>query len=310
MNERTMQMPIESLNLLMLNVGQACHNGDWNWQEVSSPFTRIYCVTKGEAWLHLATFPTHPCPSAKQTSFLLRPGHLYRIPAHTLHSYECKGVFEHYYLHVYEGFRNETNVMEMYDFPTEVKAGEGDEDLMARMVAEHPEARLPESDPRSYDNVGVFTDYVKRYGAMPLWEKMRLRGATLSLFSRFLEQATPKMWTGDERMARVLSHVHGHLDESISVDTLAEVACVTKPYLIRLFGQEFGMPPLQYVNKKKMERAQLLLMTEDWSVKEVAWQLGFSDHSYFIRLFHKMTGITPQEYRNRFKSGRIAKSGR
>ena len=204
----------------------------------------------------------------------------------------------------------QTNVMEMYDFPTEVKAGEGDEDLMARMVAEHPEARLPESDPRSYDNVGVFTDYVKRYGAMPLWEKMRLRGATLLLFSRFLEQATPKMWTGDERMARVLSHVHGHLDESISVDTLAEVACVTKPYLIRLFGQEFGMPPLQYVNKKKMERAQLLLMTEDWSVKEVAWQLGFSDHSYFIRLFHKMTGITPQEYRNRFKSGRIAKSGR
>lgn len=309
MTERTIQMPIESLNLLMLNVGLARHDSDWNWQEVSSPFTRIYCVTKGEARLHMTTSRPHSSPSTERVSILLRPGHLYMIPAHTLHSYECKGVFEHYYLHVYEGFRNETNVMEMYDFPTEVCAGEGDEEMMARMVAAHPEAKLPESDPRSYDNVGVFTDYVKRYGALPLWEKMRLRGATLLLFSRFLEQATPKVWTNDERMAKVLAHVHGHLDESISVETLAEVACVTKSYLIRLFGQEFGMPPLQYVNRKKVERAQLLLMTEDWSIKEVAWRLGFNDHSYFIRLFHKMTGITPQEYRNQVRVERVKFKG-
>lgn len=48
-----MQFPIESLNLQMLNVGLAHHDGDWNWQGVSSPFTRIYHVTQGEAWLHL-----------------------------------------------------------------------------------------------------------------------------------------------------------------------------------------------------------------------------------------------------------------
>ena len=94
-----MQMPIESLNLLMLNVGKAQHNGDWNWRDVSSPFTRIYYVTKGEAWLHLP-----------KEMIKLRPHFLYIIPAYTLHSYECHSVFEHYYLHVYEGFKNETNV--------------------------------------------------------------------------------------------------------------------------------------------------------------------------------------------------------
>ena len=281
-----MQLPIESLNLQMLNVGLAFHNGDWNWQRVSSPFTRIYCVTKGEARLHIGS-----------ESIQLRPGHLYMIPAYTLHSYECEGEFEHYYLHVYEGFKNETNVLEMYQFPTEVRAQESDRSLMEQMVAAHPEARLPESDPQTHDNASMFTGYVKRYNTLPLWEKMRLRGAILLLFSRFLEKATPRVWTTDERLTKVLAHVHSHLHEEISVETLAEMACVTKPYLIRVFKHEFGIPPLQYINKKKIERAQLLLITEDWTVKEVAWKLGFDDHSYFIRLFKKLIGTTPMDYR-------------
>lgn len=284
-----MQLPIESLNLLMLNVGLARHDNDWNWQGVSSPFTRIYLVTRGRAWLHLT-----------ERTVELKVGHLYIVPAYMRHSYECSGVFEHFYLHVYEGFKNETNVFEMYDFPTEVEAEEGDEGLMARMVEAHPEARLPESDPRSYDNTTKFTDYVRRYNALPLWEKMRLRGATLLLFSRFLQKATPRVWTRNERLMKVLEYVHRHIDENIDIGRLAEVACVTKPYLIRLFRLELGVSPLQYVNRRKVERAQLLLVTEDMTVKEVAWRLGFDDHSYFIRLFKKVTGTTPQGYRTMF----------
>lgn len=283
-------MPIESLNLLMLNVGLAHHDGDWNWQEVSSPFTRIYYVKKGTAWLHLPTQTVE-----------LRPEHLYIIPAYTMHSYECHGVFEHYYLHVYEGFKNETNVMEMFDFPTEVEAEEGDEGLLERMVGRHPEAQLPASNPTTYDNVGEFTSYVKRYQAMELWEKMELRGATLTLFARFMRRATPRVWTRDERMRKLLAHVHNHIYEDMGIDELAMVVCLTKPYLIRLFKKELGVSPLQYINQKKVERAQLLLLTEDLAVKEVAWKLGFNDPSYFIRLFKKLTSSTPHEYRTRIQ---------
>lgn len=105
------------------------------------------------------------------------------------------------------------------------------------------------------------------------------------------------MWTRNERMTKVLAHVNHHIYENIDVEALADVACVTKPYLARLFKREFGLSPLQYINLKKMERAQLLLLTEELSVKEVAYKLGFSDISYFIRLFKRMTGATPQVYR-------------
>ncbi len=45
------QIPIESMNLMMLNVGYATHHADWNWQKVSSPFIRIFYIMEGEAML-------------------------------------------------------------------------------------------------------------------------------------------------------------------------------------------------------------------------------------------------------------------
>ena len=285
-----MQLPIESLNLLLLNVGMASHNADWNWKDVSSPFTRIYLVTGGSAQILL--------PSG---SVRLTPGHLYIIPAHTIHSYQCDGPFQHYYLHVYEGFKNETDVFDNYSFPTEVEAGEGDERLFEEMCRMHPGSSLPDSNPLTYDNTAKFTDFVNSYKALPLSAKMRIRGATLILFSRFMEHARPKVWTNDERLAKVLNHIRDNICNDISLDDLATLACVSKPYLIRLFKNEAGVSPLQYINRKKIEKAQLLLLTEEKPVMEVAYTLGFSDHSYFIRLFRKITGTTPQVYRQQIR---------
>ena len=281
-----MQFPIESLNLQMLNVGYAVHNGDWNWQQVSSPFTRIYLVTKGEARLHL--------PDAEVR---LRPHHLYIVPAYTIHSYACEGVFEHYYLHLYEGFKNETNVFDKFVFPYEVQAEDTDLQLFQDMCRNHPEARLPESNPKAYDINTSFADYAKRYNALALWQKMQLRGSMLLLFSRFMQHASPRVWTTDERMTKVLTHIHNHLYDDIDIATLASIACITKPYLIRLFKQEFGLSPLHYINRKKIEKSQLVLLTTNQPVKEIAYTMGFNDYSYFIRLFKKAVGITPGDYR-------------
>ena len=280
------QIPIESLNLQMLNVGFAHHDGDWNWQQVSSPFTRIYLVTEGRARLHLTDMVLD-----------LRQGHMYIVPAYTMHSYECHGLFCHYYLHFYEGFKNETNVFEMFDIPVETDASDVCRRLFEQMCLDYPDAQLPESDPQAYDNTTSFTDYVQRYNRLPLWQKMRLRGTMLLLFSHFMQQATPRVWTNDERLMKVLAYANKHIHEEIDMDHLASVACITKYYLIRRFKQEFGLTPMHYIIKKKIERSQLLLLTSDKTVKEVAYSIGFNDHSYFIRQFKKIVGTTPLAYR-------------
>ena len=285
-----MQIPIESLNMLLLKVGLAHHNADWNWQQVCSPFTRIYYVKEGGARIHF-----------EDKCYELTPGNLYIIPAYTLHSCECHGLFTHYYLHVYEGFKTESNIFDYYDFPTEVKNCEDCERMFELMCQAIPEAKLPESNPLSYDNQATFSSYVHRYHALPLYQKMELRGIILYLFSRFMKNAVPKIWTTDKRMVKVLSYINDHICMDIDLEELADIAFVTKTYLIRLFKKHFGISPLQYINQKKVERAQLLLITEDMLVKEVAAALGFLDYSYFTRMFKKSTGKTPQEYRDTFK---------
>ena len=284
------QIPIESMNLMMLNVGCATHHADWNWQKVSSPFIRIFYIVEGEAILHLP-----------EEDVLLKPGYMYMIPAFVIHSYECHGVFKLYYIHMYEGFKNEVNLQDTYELPTEVRAGNSIRQLFEYVSSQYPDAMLPEPDPKSYDTSAQTSNYVERYMNMELWEKMELRGAMLMIMSHFIREAKPHIWTSDERMKQVLRYIHEHIADRIDVEDLADMASITKTYFIRLFKQEFGLSPVQYINLKKVERAQLLLYTTDCSVKEVAYKLGFSDHSYFIRLFHKVAGITPQEYRRQLR---------
>lgn len=274
---------------MLLNVGRAQHHADWNWQNVSSPFIRVFYVVEGGALLHL------PGQDVR-----LRPRHLYIIPAYVVHSYECHGLFDHYYLHVYEGFKNEMNLQEYYELPAEVEADESVAHIFEHLCHRLPDARLPHSNPDSYDTSAQTSDYVQRYHDMALWEKMELRGAMLVIMSHFIRRATPRVWTQDERMKRVQEYIHAHIADIDNVETLADLACVTKPYFIKLFKREFGSSPVQYINKKKVERAQLLLFTTDKAVKEVAYMLGFSDENYFIRLFRKFTDTTPREYRRKY----------
>lgn len=285
------QIPIESMNLMMLNVGCATHHADWNWQKVNSPFIRVFYVIEGEAVLHLP-----------QRDVKLTPQHMYIIPAYTVHSYECHGIFKLYYIHIYEGFKNEANLQDIYELPIEVSADNSIELLFEYMSSQHPDAKLPKPDPKSYDTSTKTFGYVERYQKMALWEKIELRGAMLIIMSHFIRHAKPHVWTSDERMKHVLQYIHEHIADDIEVEALARIACVTKTYFIRLFKQEFSLSPIQYINKKRVERAQLLLFTTDLSVKEVAYHLGISDHSYFSRLFRKVAGITPKEYRYQQKT--------
>lgn len=275
-----MNIPIESLNFQILNIGFAQHDADRNWQNVVSPFTRIYLVTEGCAKLYLPN-----------TVVELKAKHMYIVPAHTIHSYKCTGKFSHYYLHFYEGFKKETDIFDFYDFPVEIDSDKLDEAIFNNMCKLHPEAQLPASDPTTYDNMGKFIDYVNRYNGLSLAEKMELRGSILVLFSKFVNKAQAKVWTQDKRLAKVLTYIHNNIYEEINIDDLAAMACVTKSHFIRLFVKTIGISPLQYINKKKIDRAELLLITDNQPIKEIAYDLGYNDHSYFIRLLKKLQAL-------------------
>ncbi len=91
--------------------------------------------------------------------------------------------------------------------------------------------------------------------------------------------------------------VLNHIEEDISVKLIAEKLFISKAYLSELFKQSTGISLLEYITRIKVERAKYLLISTPLKNYEVADRLGFKDHEYFSKIFKKVTGITPHEFR-------------
>ena len=281
-----MNLQVEQMHPLVLNVGLAVHNADWNWKNVNSPFTRLYYVTEGSAQIEL--------PDGIYT---LSPKHMYFIPAFTIHTNICKSNFVHYYLHIYEDHYSDNDWLDHWKFPVEIEATDLDLALFKRLCEINPHMTLQKSDPTTYDNNPTLMQNLIKNRQRAFCDKVESRGIVFQLLSRFFKQGQSKIEMEDNRIAKTVLYIRKHLNEAIELEKLAEISCLSKDHFIRLFKKELGTTPLQYINQKKIEKAQLLLTTEELAVKEIAFQLAFEDYSYFNRLFKKITGVTPQEYR-------------
>ena len=281
-----MNLQVEQMHPLVLNVGLAVHNADWNWKNVNSPFTRLYYVTEGSAQIEL--------PDGIYT---LSPKHMYFIPAFTIHTNICKSNFVHYYLHIYEDHYSDNDWLDHWNFPVEIEATDLDLALFKRLCEINPHMTLQKSDPTTYDNNPTLMQNLIKNRQRAFCDKVESRGIVFQLLSRFFKQGQSKIEMEDNRIAKTVLYIRKHLNEAIELEKLAEISCLSKDHFIRLFKKELGTTPLQYINQKKIEKAQLLLITEELAVKEIAFQLAFDDYSYFNRLFKKTTGVTPQEYR-------------
>lgn len=274
--------------LLTLNVGHASHNADWNFRDVSSPFTRLYFVTAGSATVQL------PSGCHKLTQ-----GHMYLIPAFMQHTDCCTGRFDHYYIHIYED-SDGPGVLADLDFPVELNGTDHDLHLF-RTICEHNETmRLHTPDPRIYDNRHSLIECVRLNRERPIHERMESLGIVYQLLSRFVRLAHPRYESSDARIRNALRFIDRNPGETITLSQLADAAHMSRDHFIRMFYHEVGVTPIRYITERKMLRARLQLASTSLPVKDIAASLGYSDFSYFSRIFRKETLLTPLQYRASF----------
>ena len=278
--------PVDDLHILPLNAGLGVQHGDWNWEKVRSPFSRLYLVTEGYAEVEL--------PDGIQP---LTPGHMYFIPAFTTHRYICHSLFTHYYLHIYEYCDAGISVLDRWHLPTEIEATELALPLFQCLCSSNPLLRLVQSDPMSYDNQQTLLRNIQQSLHAPVNTQVESRGILLLLLSHFFAKAEPVHDIRDTRVLKALDFFSKNIGGKIDAERLAAEACLSRDHFAKIFRREMGMPPSAYIIMKKMERAELLLVTTDMSVRDIALRLGYDDHSYFIRLFCKTVGRTPLQYR-------------
>jgi len=87
-------------------------------------------------------------------------------------------------------------------------------------------------------------------------------------------------------------------DNDISLDSVAKNVYVHPSYLSRIFSQQFNCHFRSYINTLRINMASELLAETDKTVGEICQEVGFSDHSYFNKVFRQLKGVTPSEYRN------------
>lgn len=276
----------ENFNFILLNVGYSEFNADWNWQSIYSPFARIYYVTGGEAITYINDKP-----------YKLKPNTLYLTPPFTLHNDECNNHFSLYYIHFYEDILNKESMFDKYNFPIEVKSSSLERMLVERLLAINPNRHLSHYDPQLYDNTPTFSRYITDNNKTPLHSKMETLGILYQLLSNFFSSAKEKSDNRDYRIINALKYIHENTDKDIATRHLSKMVCLTEDHFIRIFKKEMNYTPMKYVNMKKMERAQFLLLTTDMTMRDIALELSLDNISYFNRIFKYYTNKTPSQYR-------------
>jgi AraC-like DNA-binding protein len=88
-----------------------------------------------------------------------------------------------------------------------------------------------------------------------------------------------------------------HIEDHVTLEQLSEVVCMTTRHINRIFKQELGITPYNYVLERKIDSARNLLMNTNLPVSAIASKLNFADAYYFSNIFKKKTGLSPIHYR-------------
>ncbi|SFD97784.1 AraC-type DNA-binding protein [Chitinophaga sp. CF118] len=101
----------------------------------------------------------------------------------------------------------------------------------------------------------------------------------------------------DHRFVPAIQFIKDHLTEKISIDSLAKLSCMSKSAFFEAFRGQFGLSPLEYIQQERIELAKRVMSNTSLSITEVCYEAGFNNLNYFIRLFKRKEGVTPNVYR-------------
>ena len=99
------------------------------------------------------------------------------------------------------------------------------------------------------------------------------------------------------QIRKVASYIEAHLDRSIKNDELAGIARLNTSHFGRAFRNSFGEPPHEYVIRRRVERAQGLMLSTAAPLSEIALDCGLADQSHLTRLFRRIVGQSPRAWR-------------
>ncbi|MCF7568804.1 AraC family transcriptional regulator [Sabulilitoribacter arenilitoris] len=193
------------------------------------------------------------------------------------------------------GFRNHVFTLD---------ADQNDKCLIYRILELNPDMGLSDPNPQKYDNLNYLDRCKKTESEKPLSNTFESQGILLQLFSRFKplsQENNDYNDTSSRRIIQTIQYINNNLNKNLSVKLLAQEACLTPDYFSRLFLQVTKSRPIEFIQRKRIENVQLLLITTNHSLEKIAELSGLSNSSYLIRLFKRYTGTVPGKWKDHYQ---------
>jgi AraC family transcriptional regulator, arabinose operon regulatory protein len=235
--------------------------------DVKPDFYRLLYVLQGEGWLEL-----------NGRRIETYAGMLLMLPAGTTQSYGITGTedLDIYWCH-FNANLGDIELYEALQLP------------LAVVLADKA------------DIIQVFERMMNAYHGNALCGGLRVKAALFEAIACFLDACCldeKKLSSVDllSKISEVVSYIDAHLADNIALEDLAKVAYLHPNYLIGLFKSVVGMPPIQFVNMRRLEEAKRLLTETEENVTSIAAKVGMQIH-YLSRMFKQHTGISPKRYR-------------
>ena len=108
----------------------------------------------------------------------------------------------------------------------------------------------------------------------------------------------------DKEMDIAATYFNENYNRNINIEEYASSRGMSVSWFIRNFKKYTGQTPMQFIVSIRINNAQLLLETTEYSINQIASIVGYDNQLYFSRLFHKQKGYSPTQYRNREKAAK------
>lgn len=162
-------------------------------------------------------------------------------------------------------------------------------------------------DDFSENIIKITKQIIKQYYKREKGYEMKIKSLLFDLFYQYITNnkidiVKKKSHHKMMRLKQVLAYIHDNYDKKIRLKEIAEIANLNQQYFSRFFKREIKKTPIEYINFYRVNKAKQLLQGTDSQIMEIAFDVGFNNFSYFIKVFKKFVDCTPMEYKEKLEN--------
>lgn len=107
--------------------------------------------------------------------------------------------------------------------------------------------------------------------------------------------------SNDKRIDNIIKYINQNIFDSLYISDLADKCYLSESRFKHFFKEVTGIPPAEYIIRQKIKKAEELLSNNEYSIKDIAYDLGFSSPAYFSTVFKQYTGYSPTQHKEYIK---------